>query len=56
MAKKKVAPDMVSDVAEWWDDDKVYGKDFKDMSPEELEAAERDAEKLPPLPHTQDRP
>lgn len=50
-----IAPDIPSDVSEWGDR-KVLGKDLKDMSAQELAEAEKEAEKLPPLPHTQDRP
>lgn len=50
-----IAPDRVSDVAEWGDR-KVHGKDFKDMTAEELARAEELAAKLPPLPHTLERP
>jgi hypothetical protein len=53
--KRTIAPDIVSDVAEWGYR-KVLGKDIKDMTAEELAKAEADAKKLPPLPHMQDRP
>lgn len=53
--KKRVAPDRISDVADWGDRP-IHGKDVKDMTAEELDAAEKAAAKLPPLPHTQDRP
>lgn len=43
--KRGIAPDRVSDVAEWGDRP-IHGKDFKDMTLEELEAAEKLAAKL----------
>lgn len=49
--ERGIAPDRISDVADWGER-KVLGKDFKDMTPEELEAAEHLADELPPLPHT----
>ncbi len=52
---RRIAPDRISDVAEWGYR-RTHGKDFKDMSAEELEKAEKDAAKLPPSPHTQDLP
>lgn len=53
--KKGIAPDIQSDVADWGDR-KVLGADLKDMTAEELAQAEKDAAKLPPLPHTRERP
>jgi hypothetical protein len=42
---KGIAPDIVSDVAEWGYRPS-YGKDFKDMTPEELAAADAEAAKI----------
>jgi hypothetical protein len=53
--KEGIAPDRISDVAEWGDR-KVLGKDFKHMTEKELAAAEKLAAELPDPPHTQDRP
>jgi len=50
MAEEKIAPDRISDVAEWWDR-KVDHKLFADMTAEELAAAEKGADKIGPLPH-----
>lgn len=52
--KQGIAPDRISDVAEWGDRP-VLGKDLKDLTAEELAAAEKVAQQLPPLPHTQER-
>lgn len=40
-----IAPDRVSDVAEWGDRP-VLGKDFRDMTAEELNAADSLAQKI----------
>jgi hypothetical protein len=48
-----IAPDRVSDVAEWGDRP-VYGKDFRDMTPEELEAAEKLAVEIQQLRRSAD--
>ena len=48
-----IAPDRISDVAEWGDRP-IHGKDFKDMTPEELAAAEELAGEIQQLRRSAD--
>jgi hypothetical protein len=48
-----IAPDRVSDVAEWGDRP-IHGKDFRDMTPEELDAAEKLAVEIQQLRRSAD--
>lgn len=50
MPDRKIAPDIVSDVAEWGDR-KIEHKLFGDMTAEELADAQRIAKEIGPLPH-----
>lgn len=50
MAEQKIAPDIISDVAEWGDR-KIEHKLFADMTSEELADAKKIAAQLGPLPH-----
>lgn len=47
--EKKIAPDRISDVAEWGDREPT-DKRFADMTDEELQRAEQARAQLPPLP------
>lgn len=49
--KRGIAPDRVSDVAEWGDRP-IHGKDFREMTIEELRAAEQLAAEIEQLRST----